>query len=120
MNLLLQQIEQHIIDGKPEQFIMNCLQAVGIKFIEAVKSNLPHIVQFMIEHGADVHAYNDWALTFTIIHGHLEVVKLLISAGANIRVISDSALRWTSREGHLEVVKLLKEVISNESSVTTN
>ena len=65
--------------------------------------------KFLIKHGADIHANDDYALCYASANGHFEVVKFLVKLGANIHACEDSALRWASENGHLEVVKYLVE-----------
>ena len=43
--------------------------------------------------------------------GILEVVKYLVEHGANVNAYDDDALIWASANGHLEVVKCLKNVM---------
>ena len=69
----------------------------------------PTVLEGLIADGADVHAYDDYALRRASANGHLEVVELLLKHSADIHAHYDYALRWASRNGHLEVVKLLKE-----------
>ena len=66
-------------------------------------------LNFLIEKGANIRAFNDGALRFSSGNGHIEVVKYLIEKGANIHAIDDHALRWSSSNGHIKVVKFLVE-----------
>ena len=70
-------IEQHIKENKPEWFIKNCLSCAEAKFVEVGKAGYYHIAKWMIEHGADVHADDDFALRWAREMGHTEIVKLL-------------------------------------------
>jgi ankyrin repeat protein len=42
-------------------------------------------------------------------YGHLDVVNVLIDHGADVHASDDYALHWASRYGHTDVVKLLLE-----------
>ena len=42
-------------------------------------------------------------------HGHAEVVALLLENGANVNAFNDYALIWSSYHGHKEVAILLLE-----------
>ena len=42
--------------------------------------------------------------------GNLEMVKLAVEHGADIHAQDNYALRWASRNGHLEVIKYLKSI----------
>jgi len=67
------------------------------------------IVKYLVENGADIHAYNDEALQLSTKKGHIGVVKFLVENGANIHVNDDIALRWSAENGHTEIVEYLKE-----------
>ncbi len=42
------------------------------------------MVQYLIEHDADIHADNDEAFCSSVREGHLEVAKYLVENGADI------------------------------------
>ena len=67
--------------------------------------------KFLVEHGADIHAGNDFALCWAAAKGHLDVVKYLVGCGANIH--ARYALSWGASNGHLLVVKFLVESGAN-------
>ena len=69
----------------------------------------PKIIQKLIDEGADVHAFNDYALRFAAYYGHLEIVKILLENGADVHAENDYALRFAANYGHLEIVKILLE-----------
>ena len=77
------------------------------KLIEAAEEGDLQEVKQLTQHGADIHAENDYALQLAARNGHLEVVKYLIQSGAEIHAGNDAALRWAARNGHLEVIKYL-------------
>ena len=56
----------------------------------AVKNGHLEVVKFLIEHGADVHVFNDWALACAAKNGHLEVVKCLENQVKKIANINDT------------------------------
>ena len=62
----------------------------------------------MIKKGADIHAYDDYALIWASYNGHNDIVKLLMKEVANIHADDDGALRYAIKNGHTETVKLLK------------
>jgi ankyrin repeat protein len=68
-----------------------------------------YIVQYLVEHGADIHADNDCALRLSAANGHLETVKYLVEHGADIHAEMDYSLCWGAKNGHLETVKYLVE-----------
>ena len=71
------------------------------------------LVKILLEHGADVHADNDSALRNASGGGHVEVVKILLEHGADVHASNDSALKYASENGHIEVVKLLTAAKGN-------
>ena len=70
-------------------------------------------VMIALNRGADIHAFNDYALRWASQNGHTEVVKILLEAGADVHAPDedgpDAALRWASYNGHSAVVKILLE-----------
>ena len=71
------------------------------------------IVKLLLEHGANVHTLDYWALRIAAYNGHTEIVKLLLEHGADIHARDDLALRWAARNGHTDTVELLKEWSKN-------
>ena len=63
------------------------------------------VVKYLVEnHGANIHAGDDWALRMASKYGRLEVVKYLVEHGANIHADYDEALRWLV---NMDIWKLL-------------
>jgi ankyrin repeat protein len=67
------------------------------------------MVKYLVEHGADIHAKEDYALRWASLTGRLKVVIYLVEHGADIQAKDDEALRTASYRGRLEVVKFLVE-----------
>jgi hypothetical protein len=67
-------------------------------------------MELALQHGANVHADNDYALRWASDKGHLPVVQFLVQHGANVHADNDYALRWASRNGHLPVVQFLQSL----------
>jgi len=71
------------------------------------------IVEYLIEEGADVNAWNDAhqnPLLSAAYYGHSEIVSLLLEKGAEYReqdVYGRNVLHYPSREGHPKVVEIL-------------
>ena len=72
--------------------------------ISAEKGHL-EVVEYLVEHGVDIHTKNNQALIFASIKGHLDVVKYLVEKGADIHALNDYALKLASFHGYLEIVK---------------
>ena len=71
-------------------------------------------VKTLLSEGADIHAWDDYALRYASENGQLEVVTYLVQEGADIHAREDYALRWSSINGHIEVVKFLEGCILQE------
>jgi len=67
------------------------------------------VIEELVEKGANIHVYNDYALRRAAEYGHLDVVKYLVENGADIYASDEKALRWAANYGHLDVVKFLVE-----------
>ena len=65
------------------------------------------IVKSSPQHGANIHANDDYALRLAAMYGHTETVKLLLDHGANIHADNDDALHSAAENGHTETVKVL-------------
>jgi len=76
-----------------------------------------NVVKYLVKQGANIHAGDDYALRWASENGHLNVVKYLVKQGANIHAYDDYALWWASENGHLEVVKYLEEQIKRRKNV---
>jgi ankyrin repeat protein len=50
------------------------------------------IVKYLVEHGADIHIWEDEALRVASFNGHLEVVKYLLLQGADIKMLSNTTI----------------------------
>ena len=67
------------------------------------------IIKCLVENGADIHAWEDYALRCACSYGQLDMVKYLIEKGANIHAYNDEALRYATGNGYLEIVEYLIE-----------
>jgi Ankyrin repeats (3 copies)/Ankyrin repeat len=75
------------------------------------------VVALLIERGADVHAANDSALANASEYGHDNVVNLLIGLGADVHACNDYALRLASSHGHTATVAVLLQRGANMHAV---
>src|SRR3989338_1037632 len=62
-----------------------------------------HGVQWLVEHGANVHAVDDEALRLAAKNGHVSVVQWLVEHGADVHARDDEALRCAASHGHMSV-----------------
>jgi len=66
--------------------------------------------KYLVDHGANIHTYNDYALRLTARNGHFDIVKYLVEQGANIHAYNDYALRWAIKNDHRNIVEYLKSL----------
>ena len=71
------------------------------------KINDVNTIKYLVDNGADIHAYDDGALSYAAEYGNLETVKYLVEQGANIHANNDYSLKW----GLPKVIKYLKSLI---------
>lgn len=93
------------------------LKKLVVKEWKAHEVNLKHIglvcdnIQFLIEQGANIHAYDDYAFSWAIANGQLDVVKCLVKNGADVHINEDEVelLRLATIYNRLDVLKYLVE-----------
>ena len=76
----------------------------------AYAGHLP-IVEYLLNHGADIHADNDSAVRWAARGGHRNVIRALVERGANIRAYGDDALRQAYRRGGAEAYDYVETLI---------
>ena len=110
-NISYVDIIQHTDNLEIVQYILGHISQdfLKIAFIKQCEQGNTEIVKFLLEHGADVHAKNDEALTYAAENGHTEIVKMLIENGAHVFADNNYAVRYAAKKGHTEIVKLLLE-----------
>ena len=67
------------------------------------------VVKYLVDHGANVNAQDDYALRSAARNGHLDVIKYLVGHGANVNAQDDGALIWASLKGYTDIVNFLEE-----------
>lgn len=125
-NLFLKQyLDKKIIeyvkqgDAKKTKLIIKCGGSVqanekGFPLKDASKFGHSNVTRILLDHSADLHAYDECALKFAAIGGYLDVVGLLVRRGANIHAQENFAFRAAASYGHLEVlVFLFNEGVNN-------
>ena len=83
------------------------MQIMIVQYNGHLKDGHLEVVVYLVEHGANIHADNDYAIRLASENGHLEVVRYLVEHGADIHANNDYAIRLASENGHLEVVRYL-------------
>jgi ankyrin repeat protein len=78
-------------------------------FIIACKHGHLHIVQHLMDAGADVHAKDHTGFLLACSSGHDAVVQFLLDAGADVSIRDCEALMLACMYGHLAVVERLLE-----------
>ncbi|AQN67962.1 ankyrin repeat protein [Saudi moumouvirus] len=81
--------------------------------VYAAVYNHPHVLNYLIQNGADINEMNNCALIQSSERGYLEIVKHLIKYGADINARKGSAIIRASMNNHLNVVKYLVECGAN-------
>ena len=66
-------------------------------------------VKALLKQGANIHAYEECALTWAAEAGRLDVVKYLVEHGADIHASGNWALGRAALFRHLDVVNYLRE-----------
>lgn len=81
--------------------------------IKAAESGRLKVVQYLVDHGADIHVrtkFENTALMGASLFGHLDIVKYLVSRGANVNdrnAGGETALMRAAGQRHLGIVKHL-------------
>jgi ankyrin repeat protein len=77
--------------------------------VAATEEGSIEMVEYALNHGADIHFRNDEALSWASRKGNFKIIKYLLDHGANINSNNDEALVWAGDGRHLEIVKYLIE-----------
>ena len=95
-------------------FPIECINHINKALIVAVKHQYPvKVVEWILNHGSNVHTWNNYTLHYAAKNGYIKIVSLLLDKGADIHSQNDYALRFAAENGHLEVVKLLVDKGAN-------
>ena len=81
----------------------------------AAKGGRYEIVKLLVEAGADVHAEDDFALREAAENGRFEIVKYLVEAGADVHAWYGCALRMAKKENHTKIIEYLENHIEKET-----
>ena len=102
-----------VLKGKSDEEILFSLESGNLNpnelLLQSSEAGFLPGMKKALEMGADVHAYNDFALRWASVRGHLDIVEFLLKNGADVHVLDDEALRLASKNDHLNVVELLKK-----------
>jgi ankyrin repeat protein len=77
-------------------------------FGDASKNGHIKIVKFLFQSGINIHAYDEYALRWSIHYGHKDVVEFLLQNGANALSIDNDTLNSASKNGHHKVVIMIR------------
>src|SRR6185369_8090355 len=61
-------------------------------------------VQYLIEHGADIHHADDYALRISVRNGYLDIVKYLIEHDANVHAKNNEILNYSVCHRYLDII----------------
>ena len=67
------------------------------KLYEAIENNDLESIRYLVEQGANLRAYDDYALRLAAWYGHLEVVKYLLEQGANLHAKTTVHFDWLQK-----------------------
>lgn len=102
----------HNVKLKTEE--VNSLDKYGIPLlVKAVESGHLKVVQYLVEHGADIHGqtkFKNTALMSASLFGYLDIVKYLVDQGANVNgynIGGETALMRAAGQRYLSIVKHL-------------
>ena len=102
----------HNVNIKTEE--VNSPDKYGIPLlVKAAESGHLKVVQYLVEHGADIHSqtkFKNTALMSASLFGYLDIVKYLVDQGANVNgynVGGETALMRASGQRYLSIVKHL-------------
>jgi ankyrin repeat protein len=72
------------------------------------------MVEWLVDHNADIFVDNSYALRIAIKNGNLEIVKCLVENGADIHANNDAAIRIAKNRGHSKISEYFDELIRFE------
>jgi ankyrin repeat protein len=101
------QREMTMTDTKPKKLSPDDQSNLYDRLIDAAKDGNTETVKMLLASGANVRAWDDYALSRAARNGHTETVKTLLAAGANVHANDDVALCWAALNGHAETVQSL-------------
>lgn len=102
-----------------ENLIKKSMQVPQERKNAFLKQNLDNagLVEFAILIGADVTAYDNYAIKFATQNEYVEVVKLLINAGADASANNNYPISVAFKNGHTKVVNILAEAGADINSI---
>ena len=83
--------------------------------IEFCKVGNLDMVKLLIDNGANVRLYDNYALKLSIDNGHYEVVKLLLDNGADVYAYYDDIALWRVSDRHNKITDLLNSYMKEAS-----
>jgi hypothetical protein len=75
-----------------------------------------HIVQYLLEAGADVHFLEDQPLIISCRYGHSQIIELLLRAGADVHARENEAIRIATANGYTSILELLRSYSPPQST----
>ena len=104
--------------------IVNYDDGDDVALSEASANGHLAVVEFLLAHGADVHANDDLALSLASLYGEVAIVEVLLAHGADVHAADDVALRDASGQGYAAVVEVLlahgADVHANDDAALRN
>ena len=73
----------------------------------AAKFGQTEVIKYLIQHGSDIHAENDYALYLAAVHQKLEAVRCLVTLGANVHALDERTVKVAAENDFLDIVQYL-------------
>ena len=87
-----------------------CAACINYALCYAARDGHIFIVQYLVEHGANIHASRDYAARWSAGNGHYLVLKYLIEHNADMCAWDNFVPRYASSGGYPLVIEYLKSV----------
>jgi len=83
---------------------------LGEVFEEACRYGNLGLIKLCVKHGADIYAWDNWAVRCAAGSGNLDAVKYFVEKhGADITACDNFAVIWAAENGHRNIIKYLVE-----------
>ena len=112
-------VEKRLVDGCSKLWCLNTCKIWNIELERTCLQNNIHIINLLLEAGANIHEDDDYVLREACYRGRLDVAKTLIEHGADVDAHGGDPLALAAQGDHLEIVKLLLEAGACDDELAT-
>jgi len=95
------------------------INSLNDDLVTAVEYNMPTVVSALLSVGANVHAWDNYALRWAARRGRTDIAKLLLEHGADISSCDNEALRSAAFYFDVDTIKVLVEHGTNVEETIT-